>query len=119
MKLGSAPVIEFELGQVVGSRPNHEVVQLLKNPTFNREAPAERLFQLQILVDRVAKARSEYLLHGRASRLRPAGSGNATSRRSSTFIRRYTHVLSALVWPSRSPIVFKERPRRRRFAAYE
>src|ERR1700726_2408597 len=119
MKLSPAPVIELDLGQVVGSHLNQEVVQLLKHPPLNSEAPAERLLELQIPVDRVSEARSECLLHRRASRVRPVGSGNATSRRSSTFTRRYTHVASVLAWPSRSPIVFKEIPQRRRCAAYE
>ena len=48
-----------------------------------------------------------------------AGRGNATSRRSSTAKRRYTHVLSRVRWPRRSPIVLSDRPDRKRCTAKE
>src|SRR6202043_3915227 len=38
MKLSPAPVIELDLGQVVGSHLNQEVAQLLKHPPLNSEA---------------------------------------------------------------------------------
>ena len=54
-----------------------------------------------------------------AARSTAAGRGNATSRRSSTAKRRYTHVLSRVRWPRRSPIVLSDRPDRKRCTAYE
>jgi hypothetical protein len=51
MKLSPAPVVEFGLGKVVGSSLDHEIVQLLKHPPLNREAPTERLIEPQIPID--------------------------------------------------------------------
>src|SRR5713226_3934925 len=106
MKLRSAPGVELRLRQITGSLRRYEIVQLFQHPPLVRETPPERFFEFQIFTNGAAKTGGERFVHVRPSCFWPAGSGKATSRSSSTFSLRYTHVLSMLTCPSKSPMFF-------------
>jgi hypothetical protein len=98
----------------------HKQVNMRQHATYSVIFPSQRLFQRQIAFDIGRDQRCECSrgLH-RATSTRfaahtPAGRSSGTSRRSSIANRRYTQVLSSVWCPSRSPMVFSDRPDRRR-----
>ena len=109
------------LGDEIDAAGREEPIQVSQYPFLRGVLPAERPLERQVASDgggQVGVERRHDATPG-ALRSTVAGSGNATSRRSSTARRRYTHVLSRVRWPRRSPIVLSDRPDRKRCTAYE
>src|SRR6266849_3710098 len=115
-----APRREGGRVEIAGSG-GEEVIEVGQHPLDHRVLAPQRPLECQVALDAGSQDRRERRLHDVTSvpSRESAGRSNATSRRSSTANRRYTHVLSKVRWPKRSPIVFSAIPDRRRYTAYE
>ena len=84
------------LGVEIDAPGGEEPIQVRQHPCFRGVLPAQRSLERQVASDGGGHAGTERRHDATPGALRSAaaGRGNATSRRSSTARRRYTHVLS-------------------------